>query len=100
MSDAKAQPLAVPATGKLPPAQAARVSSASADASTSAFHLGIGIAGLLMIVGGAVAGIGIENPRRRREAIPAGSAAAAGECGHSADCDCAELERAPTAEPA
>ncbi len=98
VSDAKAQPLAVPGTSKLPPPQAARVSSASADASTSAFHLGIGIAGLLMIVGGAVAGIGIENPRRRVEAIPAGGAATAGECGHSADCDSAEPSL-PAAEP-
>ena len=41
------------------------MSTASADASTSAFHLGIGIAGVLMIVGGAVSGFGIENPQRK-----------------------------------
>jgi len=114
VSDAKAQPLAVPKTGKLPPAQAARVSTASAEASTSAFHLGIGIAGLLMIVGGTVSGFGIENPRRRPrssfqsvgeqdgdrgvEVVPAGGAAAAGECGHGADADCSESES--LAEPA
>ena len=40
------------------------VGTAAADASTSAFHLGIGIAGLLMILGGIVSGFGIENPRR------------------------------------
>ena len=100
VSDAKAQPLAVPKTGSLPPAQAARVRSASADASTSAFHLGIGIAGLLMIVGGAVAGFGIENPRRRVEAFATRGAAQAGECGHSADCDSAQLDKAPAPEPA
>ena len=38
--------------------------AASADASTSAFHLGALLAGLLMILGGIAAGIGIDNPRR------------------------------------
>jgi EmrB/QacA subfamily drug resistance transporter len=99
ISDAKAQPLAVPKTGQLPPTQAARVSTASADASTSAFHLGIGIAGVLMIVGGVVSGIGIENPRRKVEAIATRGTAQAGECGHGADADCAEALE-PAADPA
>jgi EmrB/QacA subfamily drug resistance transporter len=94
VSDAKAQPLAVPKTGTLPPGQASRVSSASADASTSAFHLGIGIAGLLMIVGGAVSGLGIENPRRAMQAVPSRGSAQAGECGHGSEADCAPPEPA------
>jgi hypothetical protein len=81
----------VPATRRLPPAAAARVRAASSDASTSAFHLGVLIAGLLMIAGGIVAGFGIENPKRRVEAVPSRGSATAGECGHSADCDCGEL---------
>jgi EmrB/QacA subfamily drug resistance transporter len=105
ISDAKAQPLAVPDTGSLPPVQAARVDTASADASTSAFHLGIGIAGILMIAGGAVSGFGIENPRRKIEAVPSRGSAQAGECGHSTEADCTELEpqldaEAPATEPA
>lgn len=69
-------------------------------ASTEAFHLGVFIAGLLMILGGIVAGVGIENPPRRRvEAVPAGGAAAAGECGHSAECD-SKLRPAPAREAA
>ncbi len=103
VTEAKAQPLAVPKTSKFPPAQATRLSTASADASTSAFHLGIGIAGILMIVGGAVSGFGIENPRQRREAIPSRGSAQAGECGHGADADCSEPElhpEAPAVEPA
>ncbi|HEY5815019.1 MAG TPA: MFS transporter [Solirubrobacterales bacterium] len=60
------------------------LTAAEPDASTAAFHLGILIAGLLMIAGGIVAGLGIENPTRRSQAIPAGGAAAAGECGHEA----------------
>jgi EmrB/QacA subfamily drug resistance transporter len=51
-------------------------------ASTAAFHLGVLIAGLLMIAGGIVAGFGIENPRRHTEAIPSRGSAQAGECGH------------------
>jgi EmrB/QacA subfamily drug resistance transporter len=87
---AKEKPLAVPSTRQLPPAAAERVRTAAADASTSAFHLGIGIAGLLMIAGGIVSAFGIVNPDRRLTAYPAGGAAAAGECGHGADCDCRE----------
>jgi EmrB/QacA subfamily drug resistance transporter len=100
VSDAKAQPLAVPKTGELPPPQAERVQTASADASTSAFHLGIGIAGLLMIVGGAVSGFGIENPRRRVEAVATRGTAQAGECGHGADADCREPATVPAGDEA
>jgi hypothetical protein len=103
VADAKEQPLAVPPTEQLAPAEAERVRAASADASTSGFHLGILIAGLLMIAGGAVAGWGIENPRRPIEAVPAGASATAGECGHGLDADCAPEERvgkAPAPEPA
>lgn len=70
------------------------LTSAAPEASSDAFHLGVLIAGLLMIVGGIVAGLGIENPRRAVEAVPAGATAAAGECGHSADCDSPQPDRA------
>jgi EmrB/QacA subfamily drug resistance transporter len=70
-------------------------------ASTAAFHLGVVIAGILMIAGGVFAGIGIENPRRRTEAIPSRGSAQAGECGHAADADSAETEPVtPAPEPA
>lgn len=78
-----------------PGATGGPLTAAAPQASTDAFHLGIGIAGLLMIAGGIVSGLGIQNPERKVEAVPAGSAAAAGECGHSAESD-AE----PAAEPA
>jgi EmrB/QacA subfamily drug resistance transporter len=68
------------------------------DASTSAFHLGMVIAGLLMIAGGIVAGLGIENPKRKAEAYPSRGTAAAGECGHGTEADGAEA--VPAAEPA
>ena len=63
------------------------LTSQAAAASTSAFHLGILIAALLMVLGGIASGLGIENPSRRTEAIPNRGSAQAGECGHSADCD-------------
>jgi EmrB/QacA subfamily drug resistance transporter len=104
VSKAKEKPLAVPETDGMAPREASRVTTASADASTSSFHLGIGIAGILMIAGGIVAGIGIENPQRRVEAFPSRGTAAAGECGHSAECDEAEpvpsASETPEPEPA
>src|SRR6478672_3145526 len=63
VSDAKEKPLAVPETDRLTAAEADRIETAAADASTSSFHLGIGIGAVLMILGGIVAGLGIENPR-------------------------------------
>jgi len=92
---AKEKSLAAPSTRRLPPLAAERVRGAAAEASTSAFHLGIGIAGLLMIAAGVVSGFGIVNPERRYEAVPAGGAAGAGECGHGADADRSEPERPP-----
>lgn len=56
----------------------------AAAASTSAFHLGVLIAAALMIAGGIASGLGIENPKRRTEAIPSRGSAQAGECGHEA----------------
>jgi len=73
-------------------ASANPLTATAPEASTDAFHVGIAIAGLLMIAGGIVSWLGIENPERRREAVPAGGAAPAGECGHGADADCTELD--------
>jgi EmrB/QacA subfamily drug resistance transporter len=64
VEEAKEQPLGIPDTEEVPPSEAREIVAASADASTSAFRLGTLLAGLLMIVGGIAAGIGIENPRR------------------------------------
>jgi EmrB/QacA subfamily drug resistance transporter len=74
------------------------LTASAPEASTSAFHLGIGIAGILMILGGAVSGVGIENPRRSKKAVPSRGSAQAGECGHSSDADRSSGE--PSAEPA
>ena len=69
VADAKAQPLAVPAAERLPAAEAERLRAAAAAASTSAFHLGVLIAGLLMIAGGIASGFGIQDPRPKVDPI-------------------------------
>jgi EmrB/QacA subfamily drug resistance transporter len=74
VAGAKAQPLAVPGTKRLAPAEATRLRAASADASTSAFHLGVLIAAVLMILGGIASGFGIEDPRRKVDPISEGPA--------------------------
>ena len=71
VTDAKAQPLAVPETKQLPPEEATRVHSASVAASTSSFHLGLLIAAVLMILGGIASGFGIENKRPQEAPEPA-----------------------------
>jgi predicted MFS family arabinose efflux permease len=85
VAEAKEKPLAVPDTEGVSGADADRVMAAAEDASTSSFRLGIGIAGVLMILGGIVAGFGVQNPRRKVEAIPSRGSAQAGECGHEGE---------------
>jgi EmrB/QacA subfamily drug resistance transporter len=72
IDDAKGQPLGLPETEDLAGAEASRLSAASISASTSAFHLGVLLAALLMIAGGIASGIGIEDPRRRDVAVSTG----------------------------
>ena len=85
IDDAKGQPIGVPDTSGLRPAEAQRVDTAAKDASTSGFHLGLAICGTLMILGGILAGVGIENPRPRAEVFPSRGSAQAGECGRCPD---------------
>jgi EmrB/QacA subfamily drug resistance transporter len=65
IGEAKEQPLAVPDVEDLPPRRAPAVRDASADASTSAFHLGAILAAALLFTGALASAIGIENKRRR-----------------------------------
>jgi type IV secretory pathway TrbL component len=103
VDSAKDKPLGAADTGDLSAAEATRVDAAVTDANTKGFHLGIAAGGILMIVGGVIAGIGLRNPRRRSE-YEAPGAAPAGECAHCPDHldDRAkrEPEREPVAEPA
>jgi EmrB/QacA subfamily drug resistance transporter len=75
LHDARTRPLVVTASG-VPAAEVPRVHAALLDASVHAFRIGIGIAGLLAVLGGIVALVGIENPRGRAPApasAPTGS---------------------------
>jgi EmrB/QacA subfamily drug resistance transporter len=100
---AKDKALGTPDTSGLPAGEAARVEAAGADASADAFHLGLAAGGMLMIVGGVIAGIGLRNPKRET-AYDAPGAAPAGECAHCPDHldggGPSEAEREPVAEPA
>jgi EmrB/QacA subfamily drug resistance transporter len=78
---AKEKPLATADTADLAAVEATTVDNAVTDASAKSFHLGVGAGGLLMIVGGIIAGIGLRNPSRETE-YEAPGAATAGECAH------------------
>jgi hypothetical protein len=106
VSDAKNNPLQAPSTSKLAQAEAGTVESATVSGAEDGFHLAMMLAGTLMIVGGAIAGIGLRNPEREAE-YEAPKAAPAGECAHCPDHpDDAggrrgkPVEREPVAEPA
>jgi len=64
IAQAKKLPLGRPDTSGLPHAQARAIAVAADEASLDSFHLGLGIAALLVAGGGLVGAIGIRNPRR------------------------------------
>ena len=103
VSKAKEKPLGSADTGGLTAAEATTVDHAVSDASTQSFHLGVGVGGALMIIGGVIAGIGLRNPRRETE-YDAPGAVTAGECAHCPDhldpTPDHEPDREPVAEPA
>ena len=74
VGEAKERSLATAPAEQLSGAEQARVHDALAKSSTTAFHVGTAIGGLLMIAGGVLALVGIENPRRevRSEECPGG----------------------------
>jgi EmrB/QacA subfamily drug resistance transporter len=82
VEQAKQKPFGSARTGQLPPAEAERVDAAVTEASEGGFHLGMGLSGGLMIVGGLIAGAGLRNPERPREPREAPRATPAGDCGH------------------
>ncbi|HEY7891630.1 MAG TPA: DHA2 family efflux MFS transporter permease subunit [Solirubrobacteraceae bacterium] len=63
---AQARKLAIgrPDTNGLPPAQARTVTAAAEHAAVASFHLGLGIAALLVALGGVAGVLGVRNPKR------------------------------------
>ncbi len=64
VAEAKKLPLGRPVTTGLPPAQARAITSAAEQASLESFHLGLGIAALLVALGGIAGVVGVRNPER------------------------------------
>jgi EmrB/QacA subfamily drug resistance transporter len=86
VDEAKEQPLAGGDTSGLPAGEGQRLEDDIVASSESAFHLGMGIAAGLMILGGLIALAGVRNPERAgRPELEhaAGPAAVAGECGRT-----------------
>jgi hypothetical protein len=64
VAEAKKLPLGRPNTSGLPRVQASAITVAADEASLDSFHLGMGIAALLVAAGGLAGAIGVRNPRR------------------------------------
>jgi predicted MFS family arabinose efflux permease len=76
VSEAKRLPLGRPDVRALPAAQARVVTAAAEEASLRSFHIGLGVAAVLVAAGGLAGAAGIRNPKRlvvRAEACPGGA---------------------------
>jgi EmrB/QacA subfamily drug resistance transporter len=98
IEDAKARPLGGTDVTDLPPAEADRINTAVTSSSEEGYQLGLEVAGVLMIIGGILAGIGLRNPPRDEPQTRRDSprAAPAGECARCPDGDLSEPERGAT----
>jgi hypothetical protein len=104
VSAAKSRPLAGgDEAERLPASERDTVGAAIESSSQEAFHLSALIGALLMFAGGVTSALGIQNPKRRPEPVPAPLAASAGECARTArlgDPEPVPGELGPAAEPA
>jgi len=68
VAQAKQLTLGRPSVAGVPPRQAVAIVAASDQSSVDAFRVGIGVASVLVILGGVIGGAGIRNPRRAVQA--------------------------------
>jgi hypothetical protein len=81
VAEAKDRSITTAPAERVPAPERERVRTALAGSSTSAYRLGLGIGGILVIAGGIVSLVGIANPRRevRCEECPGGALVGASE---------------------
>jgi EmrB/QacA subfamily drug resistance transporter len=81
VAEAKARSLAVDPADRAPPAERDELRAAFASSSESAFHFGVGLGAVLVLVGGVASLLGITNPRREVpcEECPGGALVGASE---------------------
>jgi EmrB/QacA subfamily drug resistance transporter len=99
---AKREPLAKVHVRGQPPAVAVRVDAAGDRAATSAFHTGIGIAAVLVALGGVLGLAGIRNPRREIEAETCAGGQLVGvprEAAEQSPCDWGKGPQSPVPSP-
>jgi hypothetical protein len=65
IKDAKDRPLTTETARDVPPRERPFLRRVFEDASVDAFHVGMGISGALVVVGGLISLAGIQNPRRK-----------------------------------
>jgi EmrB/QacA subfamily drug resistance transporter len=63
IAEAKRLPLGLPDVAHLPPGQARAITTAADQASLHSFHVGMGIAAVLLAGGGLIGMLGVRNPR-------------------------------------
>jgi EmrB/QacA subfamily drug resistance transporter len=96
VADAKARPLTTSAADSLPPAQGRPFKRSLREASVSAFRVGIGTSGALVVAGGLISAAGIRNPRRK---VAAAGCPGGAICGASREVAKAGAGRLPLHEP-
>lgn len=95
VAQVKRQPLGRPSVVALPAAEGRDLTAAAGSASVSSFHLGLGIAAVLVGLGGVLGGLGIRNPRRAVAAEDCGGGQLVGASREVAGC----VEGRARAEP-
>lgn len=96
VAEARKLPLGRPDTSGLPAAQAHALATAAGDASLQSFHLGLGIAAVLVAAGGVLGALGVRNPRRVVKAQQCEGGALVGASPDAAGCH-ADAERGEAA---